>query len=140
MSFEIMACQFLDSAAEYMRFLRAVDRDAAGIHLDPANSISSPRLLYDNAAFFKNEFKIFGGGIASIHLKDLALNEETFTVEMKEVVIGKGNIDYVNLLRLIDALPPDTPAMLEHLKTEAEYDEAASAVRGFAAKAGVTLK
>ena len=129
MTFEIMPCQFIDSAAEYMRFIRAIDREAAGIHYDPANSISNPRLLYGNKEFFQNEFKILGNAIVSIHLKDLRLNPEEFTVNMREVIIGKGNIDYINLLRLIDKLPPDTPGMLEHLENETQYDEAAASLR-----------
>ena len=137
MSFEIMPCQFLDSAGEYMRFIRAVDREAAGIHYDPANSISNPRLLYRNAEFFQNEFKIMGDAVVSLHLKDLRLNPATFTVSVQEVILGKGEIDYINLLRLIDMLPPDTPGMLEHLESEALYDEAASSVRDLATRAGV---
>jgi sugar phosphate isomerase/epimerase len=140
MTFEIMPCQFIDSAAEYMRFIKAVDRSAAGIHLDPSNCISNPRLLYGNAAFFQNEFAILGDAVLSIHLKDLHLNPAEFTVQMEEVVIGRGNIDYVNLLRLIDKLPPDTPGMLEHLETEALYDEAASSIRGIADRAGVQFR
>jgi len=139
MGFEILPCQFIDCAEEYMRFIRAIDREAAGIHYDPANSISSPRLLYNNAEFFKNEFKIFGSAVCSIHLKDLRLNPKEFTVNMQEAVIGKGQIDYINLLRLIDALPPDTPGMLEHLSTESLYDEAASSVRTLAKKAGIAF-
>jgi sugar phosphate isomerase/epimerase len=137
MTFEIMPCHFIDSAAEYMRFLRAIDREAAGIHYDPSNSISSSRLLYNNAKFFQDEFKILGNAIASIHLKDLRLNPAEFTVNMQEVIIGKGNIDYINLLRLIEKLPPDTPGMLEHLESEKHYDEAVSSVRNFASKAGI---
>ncbi|GHV70029.1 hypothetical protein AGMMS49928_15820 [Spirochaetia bacterium] len=139
MTFEIMPCQFIDGAEGYMRFMRAVDRDAAGVHLDPTNSISNPRLLYDNVAYFQKEFKIFGNAIVSIHLKDLQLNPSEFTVNFQEVVIGKGNIDYINLLRLIDKLPPDTPGMLEHLATEELYDEAAASVRSLAGKAGVKI-
>jgi sugar phosphate isomerase/epimerase len=137
LSFEIMPCQFIDGAAEYLRFLKAVDRKACGVHLDPTNSISSPRLLYDNAAFFRREFALLGDSVLSIHLKDIHLNPDEFTVRLEEVVIGKGDIDYANLLRLIDKLPPDTPMMLEHLETEALYDEAASALRDLADKAGV---
>jgi sugar phosphate isomerase/epimerase len=139
MTFEIMPCMFIDCASEYLRFIRAVDRRAAGIHLDPTNSITNPRLLYDNAAFFRNEFKLFGDAVMSIHLKDLRLNPAEFTVNLEEVVIGKGNIDYINLLRLIDSLPPDTPGMLEHLATEPLYDEAAASVRALADKAGVKV-
>jgi sugar phosphate isomerase/epimerase len=140
MTFEIMPCMFLDCASEYMRFIRAVDRRAAGIHLDPTNSIANPRLLYDNAAFFRNEFNLFGDAIMSIHLKDLRLNPSTFTVNLEEAVIGKGTIDYINLLRLIDKLPPDTPGMLEHLATESLYDEAAASIRNLADKAGVRFR
>jgi sugar phosphate isomerase/epimerase len=140
MTFEIMPCMFIDRASEYMRFIRAVDRRAAGVHLDPTNSITNPRLLYDNAAFFRNEFKIFGDAVMSIHLKDLRLNPSEFTVNLEEVVIGTGNIDYLNLLRLIDSLPPDTPGMLEHLATESLYDEAAASIRGLADKAGVRFR
>jgi sugar phosphate isomerase/epimerase len=140
MTFEIMPCQFIDCATEYLRFIGAINRSSAGVHLDPTNSITNPRLLYHNAVFFKREFEIFGNAVVSIHLKDLRLNPAEFTVTMEEVVIGKGNIDYVNLLRLIDKLPPDTPGMLEHLATETLYDEAAVSIRGLADKAGVTLR
>ncbi|MDR0561266.1 MAG: sugar phosphate isomerase/epimerase [Spirochaetaceae bacterium] len=140
MTFEIMPCQFIDCAAEYLRFIKAVDRAAAGIHLDPTNSISNPRLLYDNATFFKNEFKLLGDAVVSIHLKDIRLNPAEFTVQFEETVIGKGSIDYINLLRLIDALPPDTPGMLEHLPNETRYDEAADSIRALAGKAGVKFR
>jgi len=140
MTFEIMPCQFIDCAAEYMRFIHAVDRAAAGIHYDPTNSISNPRTLYNNVEFFRNEFKTLGNAIVSIHLKDLHLNPKEFTVNMQEVIIGKGTIDYINLLRLIDNLPPDTPGMLEHLESETQYDEAAASLRTIADKAGVQLK
>ncbi|MDR0524752.1 MAG: sugar phosphate isomerase/epimerase [Spirochaetaceae bacterium] len=140
MTFEIMPCQFIDCAAEYLRFLKAVDRKAAGIHLDPTNSITAPRWLYNNASFFKNEFALLGSGVISIHLKDLRLNPREFTVQMEEVVIGKGSIDYIALLKLIDKLPPDTPGMLEHLETEARYDEAAESIRALAGKAGLSFR
>jgi len=140
MTFEVMPCQFIDSAAEYMRFLKAVDREAAGVHLDPANSIANPRILYGNGDFFRNEFEIFGQAVVSIHLKDVCLDPSQFTVNIREVPIGKGNIDYVNLLRLIDRLPPDTPGMLEHLDTEELYDESAAALRALAGEAGVRFR
>jgi hypothetical protein len=46
----------------------------------------------------------------------------------------------VNLLRLIDKLPPDTPGMLEHLPIEARYDEAAASIRRLADAAGVRFR
>ncbi|MCL2600735.1 MAG: hypothetical protein FWD88_06100, partial [Treponema sp.] len=107
---------------------------------DPANSITNPRLLYDNRDFFKNEFEIFGKAVISVHLKDVHLDPSQFTVNIREVPIGKGNLDYVNLLRLMDKLPPDTPGMLEHLEAEELYDESASSIRALALEAGVTFR
>ncbi|MDR2068316.1 MAG: hypothetical protein LBP71_00410 [Spirochaetaceae bacterium] len=129
-----------DCAAEHLCFIGAINRSATGVHLDPTNSITNPRFLYDNATFLKREFEIFGDAVVSIHLKDLCLNPAKFTVTMEEVVIERGNIDYINLLCLTDKLPPDTPGMLEHLATETLYNVAADSIRGLADKTGVTFR
>jgi sugar phosphate isomerase/epimerase len=140
MTFELMPFVFLDSPGEYLRFLKALDRPAAGIHFDPANCINTPRLLYNSAAFFDEAFRLFSGRVLSVHLKDIRLNPEPYSVMLEEVPIGKGNLDYVKLLTLIDAtLPADTPVMLEHLSSEEEYDAAALAVRHAAKRAGIAL-
>jgi len=140
MSFEIMPYYFLDSAGEYVRFLDALDRKEAAVHYDPANCINSPRILYDNAAFFTEQFRILKNkNVVSIHLKDIDIRHEPVSVMFDEVQIGTGGIDYISLLRQIDNLPPDTPAMIEHLPDEAAYDAAAKAVRNFASSAGVKL-
>jgi len=139
MTFELMPFSFLDSPKEYLRFLSALDRPAAGIHFDPANCISSPRLFYDNAAFFEESFRLFGPDVLSIHLKDIQLRPEPFCPMFDEVPIGTGGLDYVTLLRLIGRLPADTPAMLEHLPDEISYRKAASAVKDFARKADIPI-
>jgi sugar phosphate isomerase/epimerase len=138
MTFELMPFVFLDSPAEYIRFLKALDRPAAGIHFDPANCINSPRLLYGSAAFFEESFRLFKNNVVSIHLKDINLRPDPFSVLLDEVPIGEGKMDYVRLLHLIDSTQPsDTPAMLEHLPDEASYDKAADSIRKFAIKACV---
>ena len=63
--------------------------------------------------------------------------EEELTVKLEEVLLGTGNMDYVTLMEEIATLPEDTPAILEHLETEAEYDMAAAAVVRFAEAAGM---
>lgn len=139
MTFELMPFSFLDSAAEYVRFLKAVDRPAAGFHFDPINCINSPRVYFDNAAFFKESFRLLGPEIVSIHLKDIYLKPEPFSAMLDEVPIGTGGIDYVALMRQIGKLPADTPAMLEHLPDEKAFQDAAVAVRRFARMAGVEI-
>ena len=137
MSFEMLPYGFPDTAAEYLRFLAALDRKEAGIHFDPVNCINSPRAYYGNAAYLAETIKLLGNGILSVHLKDLAMRDDTLSVMFDEVQIGAGGVDYVSLLKELNALPADTPCMLEHLPDESAYDAAASAARHFAEKAGV---
>ncbi len=137
LSFEMMPYHFLDSATEYLRFLEAVDRQAAGVHFDICNTINHPRLLYDNGKHIRETFAALKEKIVTLHLKDLTLRKDTFTVEFNEVLIGTGEMEYEVLMKEIATLPTDTPAMLEHLETEAEYDAATATTMNFAKKAGM---
>lgn len=140
MTFEIMPFSFLDGAAEYLRFLWALDRPKyAAVHFDPINCINSPRVYFENKSFLAQEFALLGPNTYSMHLKDLAIRYEPPSVMFDEVPIGTGGINYVALLKEIGKLPVDMPCMLEHLGTEEEYDKAAEAVRRFAAEAGVAI-
>lgn len=135
MTFELMPFSFLDSPKEYLRFLEALERPAAGVHFDPINCINSPRLLYSHVDFFRESFQLLGDKIVSIHLKDIAINQETFSVVLEEVPIGQGEINYPALLNEIQKLSKDIPVMLEHLPDENTFDEAARVLRLFAKEA-----
>lgn len=137
LSFEMMPFYFLDGPEEYLKFLAAVDRPAAGVHLDICNSINQPRRYYGNTEFIHETFDLLRDKIVSLHLKDIRMLEEELTVKLEEVLLGTGNIDYVTLMEEIATLPEDTPAMLEHLETEAEYDMATAAAVRFAEAAGM---
>jgi sugar phosphate isomerase/epimerase len=140
MTFEIMPQSFLDSAEEYMRFLKALDRSAAGIHMDITNCITNPRLLREHKNYFTDAFKLFGPNVLSIHIKDMDFNPAQYTVCLDEVLMGRGKVDIVHVLQVIDATQSrDTPVMLEHLETEADYDAAMSALRSFAKTAKVNF-
>lgn len=140
LSFEMMPYYFLDSPKEYLRFLEAVAREAAGVHLDICNTMTHPRRLYQNADFIQETFALLKEKIVTLHLKDITLRQNTYNVEFEEVLIGTGDIEYTVLMEEIATLPPDTPAMLEHLQTEAEYDLATNAVVNFAEKIGMKRK
>ena len=133
LSFEMMPFYFLDGPEEYLRFLAAVDRPAAGVHLDICNTMNNPRRLYNNTEFIRHTFELLRDRIVTLHLKDIRLKPNSGVAEFEEVLIGEGNIDYLTLLAEIKKLPADIPAMLEHLNTEEEYDHAAAAVRRFEA-------
>lgn len=133
LSFEMMPFYFLDGPEEYLRFLEAIDRPATGVHLDICNTMNNPRRLYSNAEFIRHTFDLLRERIVTLHLKDIRLKPDSGVAEFEEVLVGEGDIDYLTLLTEIKKLPADTPAMLEHLETEEEYDRAAEAVRRFEA-------
>lgn len=133
LSFEMMPFYFLDGPEEYLRFLAAIGRPATGVHLDICNTMNNPRRLYNNTEFIRHTFDLLRDRIVTLHLKDIRLKPNSGVAEFEEVLIGEGNIDYLTLLAEINKLSADTPAMLEHLETEEEYDRAAEAVRRFEA-------
>jgi sugar phosphate isomerase/epimerase len=101
------------------------------VHLDVCNGINSPRKFYENGAFIDECFRKLGPWIVSCHAKDLRWVVE-MNVHFLEVPPGRGQIDYGTYLRALSNMKADTPLMLEHLDTAAEYDEA----RGYIRKAG----
>lgn len=137
LSFEMMPYCFLDSPEEYLRFLNAVNRKAAGVHLDICNNMNSPRRFYNNTAYIKHTFELLKDKIVTLHLKDIALKADELTVAFEEVLLGTGGMDYITLMQEIAKLPADTPAILEHLETEEQYDQAMKAAVEFAEKAGL---
>lgn len=139
MAFEMVPYNFIDSPQEALRFIQAVDRPAAGIHLDLTNCVNSPRLYYGNSQLIRSAFALLGTNILSVHCKDILLHNDAMSVVLEEVPIGKGNMDYVTLLTLGSQLPADTPFLLEHLPDEATYDQSAAAIRRYACQAGVAF-
>jgi len=137
LSFEMMPYCFLDSPDAYLAFLKAVDRKEAAVHLDICNTMNHPKRFFENGEFIKETFELLKDNIVTMHLKDITLKEDSLTVAFEEVLLGTGGIDYMVLMEEIAKLPEDTPAMLEHLETEVEYDQAAEAVISFAQTAGL---
>lgn len=139
LAFEMMPFMFLDGPEEYLRFLRAVDRRGAGVHVDMCNCISSPRLLKDCAGLTRRAFALLGEDILSIHAKDITVDPLPSVVSFKEVLMPRGGFDHGALLQCAAALKRDVPVMLEHLSSEAEYDSAAGFLKGKAKELGLSF-
>ena len=126
--YEMMAWSLPDSPDACLRMLKAVDRKAFAVHLDPCNLVNSPERYYRSSDLVRECYAKLGPHVASVHAKDLAWDVE-MAVHFREVRIGLGSIDYAVFLAEHARHAPDAPLMLEHLPNEAEYDAARDRVR-----------
>jgi sugar phosphate isomerase/epimerase len=137
-SIEMMPWSLPDGPDAYLKLIKAVDRPSFACHMDICNGINSPERFYRNADFIRDCFKKLGKWIVSCHAKDLAFIPE-YNIHFKEVVPGRGEMDYATYLRELSNLPVDAPLMLEHLATPEEYTEGRDHIRTIAEKTGITF-
>jgi sugar phosphate isomerase/epimerase len=135
-SIEMMGWSLPDGPDAYLKLIKAVDRPSFAVHMDVCNGINSPERFYRNIDFTRDCFKKLGKWIVSCHAKDLAFIPE-YNVHFKEVVPGRGEIDYATYLRELTRLPVDAPLMLEHLSTPEEYTEGRDYIRSIGEKTGI---
>jgi sugar phosphate isomerase/epimerase len=134
---EMMSWCLPDGPDEYLKLMRAVDRQGFGVHLDPFNGINCAARYYHNAEFISECVRKLGQWVVSCHAKDLDMLAES-NIHLQEVIPGRGHVDYRTYLKELARLP-DPPLMLEHLKTPEEYEEGAKYVRQVAREVGVSL-
>jgi sugar phosphate isomerase/epimerase len=132
---ETMPWAYPDSPDSYLSLLKAIDRNAFAVHLDPVNLVCSPQRYYGNAALIRECFEKLGPHIKSCHAKDILLQTK-LTTHLDEVRIGTGGIDYTTFLKELSRFP-GTPLMLEHLPNAEDYRQAAEHVRGVAKGLGI---
>ncbi len=135
---ETMPWIFPSSPDEYLALIRAVDRPAFGVHLDPVNMINSPERVCRTADFIRECFAKLGPHIRGCHAKDVRIRPE-LTVHIEECRPGTGVLDYGVFLRELDRLDPDMPLALEHLPAD-EYPVAAEHLRAVAARHGIAFR
>ena len=138
-SIEMMPYSFPSGPDEYLKLLKAVDRKAFAVHLDVCNVMNSPQRMYNNGAVIRECFQKLGAWIVSCHAKDLTW-EDSYQVSLREVIPGRGHIDYRAYLSELSELPVDAPLMLEHLNTPEEYEEARKYVQGVAQELGLSFR
>ena len=135
---EMMGWLVPDGPGAYLKLIKAVDRSAFGVHIDVCNAVNSPTRFHQNAALIEECFRKLGRWAVSCHAKDLAWIVE-LNVHFKEVIPGRGKIDYRAYLRELSKLASQPPFMLEHLKTAEEYEEGKRHIQQVAKKIGVTF-
>ncbi len=137
--YEMMAWSLPDSPDACRRMLKAVDRGAFAVHLDPCNLVNSPERYYRSSDLLRECYAKLGPRVASVHAKDLAWDVE-LAVHFREVRIGLGSIDYGVFLAEHARNAPGVPLMLEHLPGEADYDAARDHVRSEGERIGVRFE
>jgi sugar phosphate isomerase/epimerase len=125
---EAMPWVFPESADAYLRLIKAIDRKAFAVHLDPVNMVVSPAVFYRNGDLIKDCFNKLGPHIKSCHAKDLILKEPTAMPEFNEVQPGLGQMDYRVFLTELKKFP-EIPLMMEHLQTAEQYQAGAEYIR-----------
>jgi len=134
--YEVMGWAWPATSDQYLKMIKAVDRKAFAVHLDPCNMVNSPEKFYQNTALLNQCFDKLGRWIVSCHAKDLTWDVE-MNVHFREVQPGKGSLDYLTYLNRVARLPQNPPLMLEHLATSLEYDSAREHIFTVGEKAGL---
>jgi len=134
--YEVMGWSWPDSPEHYVRLIKAVDRKAFSVHLDPCNLVNSPDKFYQNTRLLNDCFDKLGKWIASCHAKDLTWDVE-MNIHFREVAPGKGALDYATYLQRLGQLPQNPPLMLEHLSTAEDYTGAREHIFEVGKKAGL---
>ncbi|MHB8971535.1 MAG: sugar phosphate isomerase/epimerase family protein [Pirellulaceae bacterium] len=138
-SFEMMGWALPDSADSYLQMIKAVERPAFAVHLDPCNLINSPARFYNTTDLLNDCFDKLGPWIVSCHAKDVS-----WTVEMQmrfqEVPIGAGALDYPTYLKRLASLPQDVPLMIEHMLDAAEYERSRQRVFAVGKELGLAFE
>ena len=119
---ETMPWIFPSSPDEYLALIKAIDRPAFAVHLDPINMINCPDRAYHSGNFIRECFEKLGPWIKSCHAKDFILRNH-LTLRIDESRPGTGMLDYDTYLRELAKLDPDVPLVIEHLPDE-EYPPA----------------
>ena len=135
-SYEMMGWSLPDTPDHYLKLIRAVDRKQFSVHLDPCNIINSPEKFYRNSDVLNECFDKLGKWIASCHAKDLGWEVE-MNMHFREVIPGRGKMDYATYLKRLSELPQQPPLMLEHLSKAEEYEEGKKFIMETGRKAGV---
>jgi sugar phosphate isomerase/epimerase len=122
-SLETMPWIFPDSPENYLRLVEAIDRDGFGVHLDLCNMVNCPERYFNISAFIDHCFDLLGSRTLSLHLKDITL-ADALTVHLDEALPGTGAMDFGRIFARTAELGPETPMIIEHLKSNEDYARA----------------
>ncbi|MBO9591033.1 sugar phosphate isomerase/epimerase [Devosia sp.] len=115
-SLEMVPWLVTDTAENYLKLLKAIDRPQFGAHIDAANMVISPRIYFNTGRMIREAFELLGPWVVSCHAKDIVMQggPGTISFHLDEVPPGEGNLDYGAYVAEIRKLGREVPLMLEH--------------------------
>lgn len=139
-SLEMVPWLVTDTAENYLKLLKAIDRPQFGAHVDAVNMVITPRLYFNSGRMIREAFKVLGPWIVSCHAKDIVLQggPGTISFHLDEVPPGEGNLDYAAYITEIEKLGREVPLMLEHFDVPG-YKRGLAHVKTVARAAGVVI-
>ena len=139
LTLEMCPWAIVDRPEVYRHILDRVDDPGLAVHIDPANSMVSPRALFNSGAVIEDLFDQLGQWTKACHAKDVTFVGSPSIVAMEEVPPGAGYLDYNAFLRCMTRLDSDIPLIMEHLPDRETYAQSAGRIRKVAAAHGVPL-
>lgn len=135
---ECMPWMIPNTADQYLRLIKDVNRKGFGVHLDYVNLINSPRKYAFRMNFIKECIIKLGNHIKSIHVKDIKL-EEGFPINLKECPVGEGDLVMSDILTWCAELG-DISLFVEHLDNHNSYKDSIEFIRTIAKIEGIEIK
>lgn len=136
---EPMPWMYPHDEQDVLRLIRDVNRKAFAAHADMVNLVNSYDKYISTGEMTDRFFGALKEHIRSVHLKDTRIIPEMLTLHISEALPGEGEFDYPALIRNCAQLDRDLPMMIEHLRSEEEYDRAAANIRRIAAEMGLSF-
>ena len=127
---------FFYQPEDIREFIDSVGHPAFGLHLDQMNLVSQ-QTFYKTTELINRTFDLLANKVGSVHLKDVACDDNHMFLKLDEVYIGDGVMDYDTYLKRLAELPPDTPCFCEHLMVEGDYALNFARLHRIAEKVGV---
>ncbi|MGI8483935.1 MAG: sugar phosphate isomerase/epimerase family protein, partial [Thermomicrobiales bacterium] len=109
-----------------------------GMVFDPANLVTTDNYFH-TGAMIDATFDALGDRFVVAHCKDIEWVSGYSQTALKEVVPGRGSLDYPTFLRRTAELGRELPLIIEHLSSPVDIEEAVAYIRQQATAADLQL-
>lgn len=120
------------------RFIDEVDSPNVQGHMDAANFLDFDT-IYDHSDLIRSAFGLLGNRIHSSHVKDASTLFCSYFPGLEERMVGDGVLDIRTYMDCISKMPPEFPAMIEHLSHMSDIRRSYLRVKAIADEMGISV-